>query len=85
HRVYEYFNSMSREELEHFVDEGYAQWLKGWYCKEGMKDIMRILYKNQTARWVIFKNLFNPNVRKRISEGMSAFGSKKENGEKATS
>ncbi len=82
HRVYEYFNTMSREELEGLVDEGYAQWLKGWYSKEGMRDILRILYRNQTARWIIFKNLLNPNVRRRISEGMSAFGSKKPGAEK---
>ena len=74
---------MSREELEGLVDEGYAQWLKGWYSKDGMKDIIRVLLKNQTARWVVFRNLLNPNTRRRISEGMSAYRSKKPEGEKA--
>lgn len=74
HRVYEYFpDHMGKEELEAYVNQAYAQWLKGWWNKQGLREILRILYKNQTARRVVFSNLFNPNVRKRISEGMQAF------------
>ena len=74
HRIYEYFpEHMGREELEQYVNEAYGQWLKGWRSREGLGEILRILSKNQTARRVVFSNLFNPMVRKRISEGMQAF------------
>jgi anaerobic magnesium-protoporphyrin IX monomethyl ester cyclase len=74
HRIYEYYpDHMGKEELEHLVNEAYGQWLKGWWSREGLSDILRILYKNQTARRVVFSNLFNPNVRKRITEGMQVF------------
>jgi len=76
HRIYEYFpDCMGKELLEHHVNEAYGQWLKGWWSREGLGDLLRILYKNQTARKVVFSNIFNPNVRKRITEGMQVFES----------
>lgn len=74
HRIYEYFpEHMGKIELEHYVDMAYGQWLKSWWSREGLIEILRVLYRNETARRVVFSNLFNPNVRKRIAEGMQVF------------
>ena len=71
HRVYEYFtDGLKKDELEALVAEGYAQWLKGWYTKNGLLELLKLIRSNHTARRIIFSNLLNPNVRKRISEGM---------------
>jgi len=74
HHIYEYFgDGLSKEELEALANEGYAQWLKGWWSREGIGDLLKIVRSNQTARRIIFTNLLNPEVRKRFSEGMSAY------------
>jgi len=71
HRVYEYFtDGLKKDELEALVAEGYAQWLKGWYTRNGLLELLKLIRSNHTARRIIFSNLLNPNVRKRISEGM---------------
>ena len=51
----------------------YADWLKGWWSKDGIADILRILAKNKTARRVVFSNLLNPTVRKLILKGANVF------------
>ena len=75
HRVYEYFpEHMTRSELEGCVNEAYGAWIKGWYSKEGLLELLGIMLRNGTLRRVIAQNIFNPNVRRRLGEGMKAFG-----------
>jgi hypothetical protein len=74
HRIYEYYEQgFGKDELEGFVNEAYANWLKGWYSKDGIADILKILVKNKTARRVVFSNLLNPTVRKIMLKGAEAF------------
>ena len=74
HRCYEYFkNGLSREELEDFVDRGYAAYLNGWKNMTGLKDAFKILISNKTSRSIVFHSIFNPNVKTRLSQDMKHF------------
>ena len=74
HRVYEYFpEHMTKMELEGSVNEAYGAWIKGWYSKEGLLELLMVMARNGTLRRVIAQNIFNPNVRRRLGEGMKAF------------
>ncbi len=86
HRIYEYNkDGFGKDELEKYVNEAYADWLKGWWSKEGIADIIRILAKNKTARKVVFSNLLNPTVRKLMLNGAKVFEPPKEQGKMETS
>ncbi len=79
HRIYEYFKEgFGKDELEGFVNDAYANWIKGWWSKEGLADILRILAKNKTARRIVFSNLLNPSVRGLMFKGVKVFNSPKE-------
>lgn len=74
HRGHEYFkNGLSQEELEDFVNQGYAAYVGAWKNLEGLKDGLKILISNKTARRIVFHNLFNPNVKTRLTEKMQYF------------
>jgi anaerobic magnesium-protoporphyrin IX monomethyl ester cyclase len=79
HRIYDYHpEGFGKEELEGFVNTAYSNWLKGWWSKEGIADITRILLKNKIARRVVFSNLLNPEVRKLIFQGIKVFEPKEQ-------
>jgi anaerobic magnesium-protoporphyrin IX monomethyl ester cyclase len=81
HRIYEYYkDGFGKNELEAFVNEAYVNWLKGWWTKNGIADVLRILIKNKTARRIIFSNLLNPTVRNLIFKGINVFEPPKEQG-----
>ena len=85
HRIYEYSkDGFGKDELEAFVSEAYADWLKGWWSKDGIADILWILAKNKTARRVVFSNLLNPTVRKMMLKGAKAFEPPQEQGKLET-
>jgi hypothetical protein len=85
HRIYEYYkDGFGKDELEAFVSEAYSNWLKGWWSKEGIADILRILGKNKTARRIVFSNLLNPTVRGLIFKGEKVFDPPKEQGKMET-
>ncbi|MCU0861099.1 MAG: B12-binding domain-containing radical SAM protein [Methanomassiliicoccales archaeon] len=73
HRIYEYDPSRSQEQLQESVNLAYSEWLKGWWRREGVWELLSILYKNQTARRIVFTNLLNPHVRTQIRQGMRPF------------
>lgn len=71
HRIYEYRGSpLSREELESIVDEGYAAYVDSWKSWSVVPDLAKLLVKNRTSRKIVLGNVLNPDVRRRISEGM---------------
>jgi anaerobic magnesium-protoporphyrin IX monomethyl ester cyclase len=71
HRIYEYNKgAMSRKELETMVNEGYAAYVGAWKSWQLVPELASLLIKNRVSRKVILGNVFNPDVRRRISEGM---------------
>lgn len=73
HRIYEYHeDGLSRKELEDLVNLGYASYLDAWKNRKVVPELLRTIAANRTARKVILGNLFNPNAKKRIAEGMRA-------------
>jgi anaerobic magnesium-protoporphyrin IX monomethyl ester cyclase len=74
HRVYEYNrDGLGREDLEPLVNAAYEAYLKGWWRKESIPELLRVLALNTTAKRVILSNLFNPSARRRLGEGMRAY------------
>jgi len=77
HRIYEYDTSpFDRDRLQGFVDEAYTEWLKGWWSRGGVSELLKVLWRNHTARRVVFTNLFNPHVRALLREGFKPFHTK---------
>lgn len=67
HRIYEYLgNGISRAALEDMVNRGYSAHIDAWKTRLGALDLLETLLSNKTARTVVFRNLFNPDARKRI-------------------
>lgn len=73
HRIYEYDGTRTKEQLQASVNEAYSEWLKGWWNRRGVRELLTVLAKNQTARRIVFSNLLNPNVRSSVREGMRPF------------
>lgn len=67
HRAYEYPGSLSKETLQSYVDKGYAAYLDSWKCREGYRELLRLLRHNRTARRVIARNIFNRSTWRVIS------------------
>jgi radical SAM superfamily enzyme YgiQ (UPF0313 family) len=73
HRVYEYNNVFDQATLEKLVNEGYTTYIDAWKTKSGVKEFLRLLAKNKTARRIVFSNMFNPKARAVIAEGLTVF------------
>ena len=74
HRIYEYQDSLfSQERLQSFVNEAYAQWLKGWWNRKGIGELLRIVARNRTARRIVLTNMFNRNVIAQLRQGARPF------------
>ncbi|MDD1747281.1 MAG: B12-binding domain-containing radical SAM protein [Methanomassiliicoccales archaeon] len=79
HRIYEYRTSpFDQERLQGLVDEAYSEWLRGWWSRDGVAEFLKVLWRNNTARRVVFTNLFNPNVRAQLRDGVRPFHTKRE-------
>jgi anaerobic magnesium-protoporphyrin IX monomethyl ester cyclase len=77
HRIYEFSTSpFGQERLQEIVDDTYSQWLKGWWKREGIIELLKVLIQNNTARKVVFSNLLNPHVRVQLQDGLKPFHSK---------
>ncbi|MDH3365274.1 MAG: radical SAM protein, partial [Thermoplasmata archaeon] len=70
HRIYEYSdNGITRADLETAVNRGYRAYLDAWKSMAGVRELVKTVVANKTARTVVTRNLLNPSVRKRISDG----------------
>lgn len=77
HRIYEYpVSGFCREELERYVDQGYETYITSWKSMRGMRDALRLMMANKTARKIVMGNLFNPHVRRRLSQRMHVYENK---------
>jgi len=77
HRIYEYRTApFDKDRLQGMVDEAYSQWLRGWWSRKGVVELMGILLRNDTARRIVFSNLLNPNVRAQLRDGIRPFHTK---------
>lgn len=77
HRIYEYRTSpFSQERMQGLVDEAYSQWLRGWWSRQGVGELLKVLLHNNTARRLVFSNLLNPNVRTQLRDGIRPFHTK---------
>ena len=74
HRGHDYFtDGLTGEELEDFVDQGYAAYIDTWKSKAGVRDFFRFMFKNKTGRKIVLNNLFNPSVKTRLIHDMKFF------------
>jgi len=72
HRIWEYTNNgFDRARLESLANEGYAAYIESWKTWRLIPEILWLLGTNRSARKIVFGNLLNPAVRRRISEGMA--------------
>ncbi|HYM38661.1 MAG TPA: radical SAM protein [Thermoplasmata archaeon] len=73
HRIWEYHeDGLTRDLLGKLSEDAYAAHIQGWQSKGGLKDFVRLMGVNRTGRKVVLGNLFNPNVRRRLTEGYQA-------------
>lgn len=74
HRVFEFFpDNATREELESLVNDGYGAFINAWKSIQGIKELLRVVCINPTARSIIFGNLTNPSARKVLTDGLRPF------------
>jgi len=73
HRVYEYDQIRSHQELDAMVQRDYDAYISSWKNVPGMLELLRLLSTNWTARQVIFRNIFNPQARKKVVDGWSQY------------
>jgi hypothetical protein len=76
HRVYEYVKERDREKLEGLVQQGYDAYLNSWKNRSGVMELVSLLAHNKTARRIVFSNMFNPQAREVVANGLKAFGEK---------
>lgn len=73
HRIYEFNNNgLSRDELQELVQLGYAAYADAWKNKDGLRDFIKIITSNKTARRIILGNMTSPRTLRGISNGMRA-------------
>jgi anaerobic magnesium-protoporphyrin IX monomethyl ester cyclase len=77
HRVFEYgLSPLNKEDLQAMVNRGYDTYLSSWKNKEGVKELLRLLRQNGTARQIILGNLFNSEARRAVIDGIRPYKEK---------
>lgn len=67
HRIYEYFDLLTKEELDEIANEGYKAHLDGWMRPRSILEVGRLFFANNSLRKIIWANIRNPNLRKRVA------------------
>ncbi len=76
HRIYEYYpEHATREQLEREVNAGYESFLGAWKNLCGLRELMRVLLVNPTARSVVMGNIRNPEAIAAVKSGLGPFRS----------
>jgi len=74
HRVFEYgLSPLGKQDLEAMVNQGYDAYLGSWKNRSGVKELLRLLRHNGTARQIIFGNLFNKQARRAVIDGVRPY------------
>jgi radical SAM superfamily enzyme YgiQ (UPF0313 family) len=66
HRVYEYFDHFSKEELDSIANECYRSHIDSWMRPRSLLEIGRLFLSNRSLRRIIRANLGNPGLRNRV-------------------
>jgi anaerobic magnesium-protoporphyrin IX monomethyl ester cyclase len=67
HRIYEYYDRFTKEELDEMANEGYKAHIDGWMRPRSLLEIGRLFLANSSLRRIIWANFRNPNLRRRVS------------------
>ena len=74
HRVYEYYpEHATKEQLEREVNVGYDSFLGAWKNMRGLRELIKILLVNPTARSVVMGNIRNPEAIATVKNGLGPF------------
>jgi len=66
HRIYEYFDNFTKEELDGFANECYEAHMSAWFKPSSLLEIGKLFLANKSLRRIIRANIGNPNLKKRI-------------------
>ncbi len=70
HRIWEYHqNGISQEDLGKLTRAAYAAHIQGWKSLDGLRDVLKVVGVNRSARKVVLGNLFSSEARQRLREG----------------
>lgn len=82
HRIYEYIKEeISKEDLRNYLVDGYSAYIDSWKTRSGIRELMRLLLTNSTARKIVFGNILNADARTLIFEGLRPKEEKSADGE----
>ena len=73
HRIYEYSDNATQEQLEREVNIGYDAFLGAWKGLSGLRELIKILLVNPTARSVVMGNIRNPDAIAAVKGGLGPF------------
>lgn len=66
HRIYEYFDRFTKEDLDTMANDGYKAHIEGWMRPRSLLEIVKLFLANPSLRKIIGANYRNPNLRKRV-------------------
>jgi len=68
HRVYEYFDRFTKEELDGFANEGYKAHMESWLRPRSLLEAGKLFLTNPSLRRIARANIGNPNLKKRVRD-----------------
>ena len=66
HRIYEYSDSFSKEELDDLANQCYSAHIESWLRPRSLLEIGRLFLANRSLRKIIRANIGNPSLRRRV-------------------
>lgn len=70
HRIYEYLqDGLTKEELLELKNQGYIAHMDVWKNRDGLREFLKLIWSNRTARRIVLGNLFNSDARRSVSKG----------------
>ena len=66
HRIYEYFDHFTKEELDDLANQGYKAHIDAWLRPRSLLEVSRLFLANRSLRKIVKANIRNPNLRRRV-------------------